>query len=79
MPQMNVTPEQVAAAAAAGLELLGDKDLKVSVNIAMSGQLRILHSMLSALASGEVVLANKPPEVPPGPPVVAEEGEAVQE
>jgi len=61
MPQMNITTQQVAAAAAAGLELLADKDLKVPVRIAMSGQLGMLQSMLTALAGGEIVLANAPP------------------
>lgn len=61
MQKVNVSPEQVRTAAAAGLTLLADQDLKVPVQVALTGQLGILQSMLSALANGEVVLANPQP------------------
>jgi hypothetical protein len=60
MAMMNASPQQIAAAAAAGVELLSDKDLKVPLGIAIGGQLSVLHSMLNAVASGELVLVNPP-------------------
>ena len=64
MPKQEVTPAQVALAAAAGVKLLQVEDLPVPLSIAKTGALGILESMLTALASGEVVLAN--PQAPDG-------------
>lgn len=61
MPQMNATPQQIANAAAAGVELLSLKTLDVPLGLAIGGQLSMLHSMLSAVASGELVMVNAPP------------------
>ncbi len=58
MPNMNATPQQVQAAAAAGVDLLSDKELKVPLGIAIGGQLSVLHSILSAVKSGELILTN---------------------
>jgi hypothetical protein len=58
---MNATPQQIAAAAAAGVELLSDRDLKVPLGVAMGGALGVLSNMLNALATGELVLVNAPP------------------
>ena len=69
MPQMNATPQQIANAAAAGVELLSLKNLDVPLGLAIGGQLSMLHSMLSAVASGELVMVNAPPpeqKVPAG-------------
>lgn len=60
MANMNATPQQIASAAAAGVELLSDKDLKVPLGIAIGGQLSLLHSILSAVKAGELILTNPP-------------------
>lgn len=60
MANMNATPQQIRAAAAAGVELLSNKDLPVPLGIAIGGQLSVLHSMLNAVANGELVLVNPP-------------------
>ena len=73
MPMMNATPQQVAASAAAGVELLSLKDLNVPLGLAIGGQLSMLHSMLSAVASGELILVNAPP---PGEQQPAGDGES---
>ena len=72
MNQVNITPDQVARAAASGIKLLSD-DERVSVppSVAMSGDLTILVGFLNGLANGELVLgpAPKPDSVlPPGGP-----------
>lgn len=60
MPNMNASPQQIKAAAAAGVELLSNKDLSVPLGIAMGGQLGMLNGMLLALANGDLVLVNPP-------------------
>ena len=60
MPNMNATPQQIQAAASAGVALLSDKDLKVPLGITIGGQLSVLHSILSAVASGELIVTNPP-------------------
>jgi hypothetical protein len=60
MANMNATPQQIQAAATAGVELLSNKDLQVPLGIAIGGQLSVLLSLLSALASGELALVNPP-------------------
>lgn len=60
MPVMNASPQQIAAAAAAGVQLLSLKELNVPLGLAIGGQLSMLHSMLSAVASGELVMVNAP-------------------
>lgn len=59
MQNVNISQEQVARAAAAGVALLND-DERVSVppSLALSGDLTILVGMLTSLASGQAVLAN---------------------
>lgn len=57
---MNVSPQQIQAAAAAGVQLLSNKELPVPLGIAIGGQLSVLSSMLSAIASGEVILTSPP-------------------
>ena len=57
---MNATPQQIQTAAAAGVELLSDKDLKVPLGISIGGQLSLLHSILSAVKAGELILTNPP-------------------
>lgn len=57
---MNATPQQIQAAASAGVALLSDKDLKVPLGITIGGQLSVLHSILSAVASGELIVTNPP-------------------
>ncbi len=60
MPMMNASSQQIAAAAAAGVQLLSLKDLNVPLGLAIGGQLSMLHSMLSAVAAGELVMVNAP-------------------
>ena len=71
MPQpqnMQITPEQVQMAAAAGLQILNDRDLKVPVAVAKNGSVGILESILLALNSGNVVLASPENVIPPTDP-----------
>lgn len=76
MAKTEVSAVQVQMAAAAGVELLSNKDLPVPLSVAKSGALGILEGMLQAIANGEVVLAQPTPEnnlgdapVPPMAPV----------
>lgn len=62
MSQMSASPQQIQAAAAAGVELLSDKDMKVPLGVAIGGQLAVLSGMLNAIAAGELVL-----QAPPAP------------
>jgi hypothetical protein len=57
---MNASPQQIQAAAAAGVELLSDKDLKVPLGVAMGGHLSVLQGLLAALMKGELILVNPP-------------------
>lgn len=80
MAKQEVTGAQVQMAAAAGVTLLQVEDLPVPLSIAKSGALGVLEGMLTALAQGEVVLANAPvPEnmgqVPSAPPMAPVEPE----
>ena len=83
MAKQEVTAQQVQIAAAAGVELLQVEDLPVPLGVAKSGALGVLEGMLTALANGEVILANpNPPEImgagagePPIAPVETPEGE----
>lgn len=58
MAKQEVSAVQVQLAASAGLKLLQQDDLPVPMQVAKSGALSILEGVLSALANGEVVLAN---------------------
>lgn len=73
MSQMSASPQQIQAAAAAGVELLSDKDLRVPLGVSMGGQLGILSGMLNAIAQGELVLMK--PEPAPSMADVLENGE----
>ena len=61
MAKTEISPAQIQMAAAAGVKLLQQDDLLVPLSVAKSGALSILEGMLSALANGEVVLANPTP------------------
>ena len=82
MAKTEVTPVQVQMAAAAGVKLLQQDDLMVPLSVSKSGALGVLEGMLSALANGEVVLANPEPvenitaipAEPPMAPVESPEG-----
>ena len=52
--QVQIGPQQIKAAAAAGAELLADKDLKVP--LASASQLNLLQGLLSAVVRGELVV-----------------------
>ena len=60
MAKTEVSAQQVQMAAAAGVELLANKDLPVPLGVAKSGALGILEGMLTAIANG--VLAQPQPE-----------------
>jgi len=62
MAKQEVTAVQVQMAAAAGVTLLQVDDLPVPLKVAKSGALGILEGMLTALANGEIVLADPNPE-----------------
>ena len=63
---MNASPQQIAAAAAAGVELLNIKDLPVPLGLSLGGHLGTLHAMLTAIARGELVLGNRVVPAPEG-------------
>ena len=52
--QMKVGPQQIQAAAAAGAELLADKDLRVPLGNA--GPLNLLQGLLGAVVRGELLM-----------------------
>lgn len=54
--QVQIGPQQIQAAAAAGSELLSDKDLKVPLGVA--GALSMLQNILAAVARGELVIVS---------------------
>lgn len=58
--EVNLSPQQVQAAAQAGLGLLSDPELRVSVTLAVSGHLNYLSVILQGIAAGTVILANPP-------------------
>jgi len=62
MAKTEVSAQQVQMAAAAGVKLLQVEDLPVPLSVAKSGALGILEGMLTAIANGEVVLAQPQPE-----------------
>lgn len=68
MAKQEITAVQVQMAAAAGAKLLQQDDLQVPLAVAKSGALGILEGMLTALANGEVVLAQpaQTPALPEG-------------
>lgn len=60
--QVNLTAEQVQRAAKEGVKLLSDEDrVNVPPSMAMSGSYQVLIGMLTALATGEVVMGNPEP------------------
>lgn len=54
--QTNVSPEQIQQAAATGLQLLAQPDLKVPMSMAMGDSLNILNGLLQSLANGSLVV-----------------------
>ena len=62
MAKTEVSAQQVQMAAAAGVQLLQNDDLPVPLGVSKSGALGILEGMLTAIANGEVVLAQPQPE-----------------
>ncbi len=60
MPNMNATPQQIRESAAAGAELLSNKDLPVPLGITLGGQLGILQALLTAIASGDLLVVHRP-------------------
>lgn len=56
---MNVSQEQIKLAAAAGLALLKDEDLKVPIHLAMNGVLGLLQLVLQGVVNGEVVVIDR--------------------
>lgn len=64
--QVQVQPEQVQGAAAAGVKLLTD-DARVNVppSMAQDGTFVLLTGLLQALATGQAVLGNPQDVVPP--------------
>jgi hypothetical protein len=84
MAKQEVTGVQIQMAASAGVKLLQQDDLMVPLSVSKSGALSILESMLQALASGEVVLAQPAeqgvqlPTAGPNPEVAAAVAAAVQ-
>jgi len=68
MAKQEITAVQVQMAAAAGAKLLQIDDLPIPLSVAKSGALGLLEGMLTALANGEVVLAQptQAPELPEG-------------
>lgn len=61
---VNITQDQVARAAQAGVKLLNDDErVNVPPSLALSGDLTVLVGVLSSLASGQAVLAN-PQDLP---------------
>lgn len=63
---MEVTPDQIKQAAATGLELLADREIRISAPVALSGSLQLLHLLLTQLATGRLVLTQKEEVSPPG-------------
>lgn len=63
MAKTEVTSAQVQLAAQAGVELLKNEELPVPLKMAKSGILGVLEGLLQALASGEVMLMQLPPEM----------------
>jgi len=60
MPNMNASPQQIQAAASAGVALLSSKDLLVPVNLALGGQLGTLQALLSSIANGDLIVVPMP-------------------
>jgi hypothetical protein len=58
--QTSINIEQVRGAAAAGLRLLDDKDMKVPMDIAINGSLGVLRMLLLGVANGQLVFTTPP-------------------
>lgn len=58
--QTTVKAEQVRMAAASGVRLLDDKDLKVPMDIAIDGSLSILRMLLVSVANGQLIFSSPP-------------------
>lgn len=72
MANQEVSPVQIQMAAAAGVQLLGIKELQVPLEIAKGGALAILEGMLGAIARGELVVGPNPELQQPGAPTPPE-------
>jgi len=62
MPNMNASPQQIQIAAAAGVELLSNKDLLVPMSLALSGHLGVLQALLGSIANGDLLVIQVPPQ-----------------
>jgi len=71
---MQATPQQIRESAAAGVELLSNKDLPVPLGITLGGQLGILQAMLTAIAKGDLIVVNSPTPEQMGETQGAKEG-----
>ena len=60
MSNMQATPQQIRESAAAGVELLSNKDLPVPLGITLGGQLGILQAMLTSIANGDLIVVHPP-------------------
>lgn len=58
--QTTVKAEQVRVAAASGVRLLDDKDMKVPMDIAINGSLGILRMLLVGVANGQLIFSSPP-------------------
>ncbi len=59
---INLEPQQVQQAAAAGLQLLNTPGaVSVPGPMALTNSVQILNAVLTAIANGQVVLVNAPP------------------
>ncbi len=66
MGQVHMTFEQIHRAALAGIQILEDtsEDVKIPMNLAMTGNMTLLHNLLLALVNREITVVN----VPAAPP-----------
>ena len=75
MQQVNLEPQQILKAAQAGIQLLQTPGaVNVPGPLAISGDVAVLHAMLGAIVRQEVMIVNKPPQVPALEPEGANDG-----
>lgn len=67
--KIDLNPQQIHMAATAGLQLLNTQGaVKVDGPMAVSGAVRVLYSLLSAIVSQEVMIVNVPVKLADAPP-----------
>ena len=66
----NPTPGQVIDSVKAGVQLLSDPQVRVPADLAASGKIVMLYSLLQAISRKEILLVNAPLDQP------EEEGES---